>query len=36
MVNNLWKYFFKRAGFQPETIAEVEKILWLQVNGRYN
>lgn len=36
MVNNLWKFFFKKAGCEPTTIAEIEKLLWMQVNGRYN
>jgi len=36
MINNFWKFFFKKAGSQPESIAEIEKLLFMQVNGRYN
>ena len=32
MVNNLWKYFFKKAGYSPDSIWEVEKLLSAQVN----
>ena len=32
MINNLWKYFFKKAGFTPDSIWEVEKLLNAQVN----
>ena len=32
MINNLWKYFFKKAGFTPDSIWEVEKLLNDQVN----
>ena len=32
MINNLWKYFFKKAGCTPESIWEVEKLLNARVN----
>jgi len=36
MINNFWKFFFKKANNQPETIAEIERLLFMQINGRYN
>jgi len=32
MVSNLWKYFFRTAGYKPESIAEVERMLVKEVN----
>jgi len=31
-MTNIWKFFWRKAGYQPETIAEVERMLNEQIN----